>query len=133
MRSLVGLSFLVLVIFMGCNNSGPATAARTQVSGTVLLDGKPMNGGEVRFNLTGQPAQVIEVHEGAFSGEVFVGTNRIDVLWEKDGPPHPMEPNEFLKVNVVSGNFSGPNSPFQHEIGESGANDLKFEVTAARR
>jgi len=133
MNRLVGLVLIVAVTLSGCKATGPDSPALAKVSGIVNLDGKPMEGGEVRFNLTGQPTQILDVTNGAFSGNVFVGQNRIDVLWEKDGAPHPMEPDTFLKVNAVADEFSGPNSPFQQAISESGQSDLKFDVKSADR
>jgi hypothetical protein len=92
-----------------------------------------MEGGEVRFGLAGQPPQIFQVQGGAFSGQAFVGQNQVDVVWEKDGEPNPMNPGTFLKVNAVSGEFSGGRSPFKPNIGAQGAADLKFEVTSAKR
>ena len=133
MKRMACLSLLVFSFFLaGCPDSGPKAPPVAKVSGTVTLDGKPMTGGEVRFNAPGQPAKILEIKDGAFSGEVFEGKNQADVVWEKDGPPHPMDPNTKLKVNVVDARFSGPNTPFKPEVGATGANDLKFEVTSAK-
>lgn len=129
------LVFGVCVWFLaGCSGGGggkgPATA---KVGGTVNLDGKPMAGGEVRFNVAGQPVKSLEVKDGTFAGEVFTGKNRVDVVWDKDGPPNPMNPSERIKVNAVSDQYSGPNSPFNVEIGAGGDTSLKFDVKSARK
>jgi len=131
-------SFLLLAIVcvpVGCDksgtNKGPALA---KVSGKVTLDGKPMNGGEVRFFAENQPARSIEIKDGAFSGEAYVGKNRVDVVWDKDGPPNPMMPDgPRIKVNAVAPQFSGANSPFNADVPAGGAQDLKFDVTSARQ
>jgi hypothetical protein len=132
------VSSLLLLAFaclpLGCDksgtNKGPALA---KVSGKVTLDGKPMNGGEVRFYLENQPAKSLEIKDGAFSGEVYVGKNRVDVVWDKDGPPNPMMPDgPPVKVNAVAPQFSGVNSPFNVDVPAAGVQDLKFEVTSAR-
>jgi len=104
-----------------------------KVSGTVNLDGKPMEGGEIRFSVPGQPVRSIEIKSGAFSGETFVGKNLVQVVWEKEGPPNPMDPNSKLKVNTVSPRFAGVDSPLSADIGKDGAKDLKFDVTSAKR
>ena len=120
-----------LVLLVGCD-SGPALPKRAKVSGTVTLDGQPMDGGEVRFRAEGQPSQILEVKGGAFSGEAFVGKNQVDVVYEKDGPtPHPMEAGKFLKVNVVDAKFTGMSTPFTPDVPATGTSDLKFEVTSA--
>jgi hypothetical protein len=127
---LVGLLSLV----SGCSGGGgPKGPPVAKVSGTVKLDGKPMQGGEIRFYAEGQPAKTMEIKDGAFSGEAHTGKNRVDVLWEKDGPPHPMDPSQKLKVNTVSAQFSGASSILNAEVGEGGKSDLTFEVTSARR
>jgi hypothetical protein len=116
----------------GCAEKGPAPPALAKVVGTVTLDGQPMDGGEVRFNVIGQPPKALPVQGGAFSGEVYVGQNQIDVVWDKDGPPHPMDPSTRIKVNVISSQFQGPNSPLKADVGEAGVSDLKFAVTSAK-
>src|SRR5207244_4270468 len=103
------------------SNPAPPLA---KVSGTVTLDGKAMQGGEVRFNSTGYPAKVLEIKDGAFSGEVYSGKNRVEVVWDKDGPPVQMDPNQPptpTKINAVDPIFSGPTSPFTPEIPKTGA------------
>lgn len=131
-----GLLCLSLALFLsGCAGDGGQNAAPplAKVKGTVTLDGKPMAGGEVRFNLAGQVPKILPVKDGTFAGEVFSGKNRVDVVWEKPGQPNPMKPDERIPVNVVSDKYSGINTPFNPDIPPSGSNDLKFEVKSARR
>jgi hypothetical protein len=130
MKQFVPFCF-VLLVFAGCTDKSPGLAATAKVAGSVTLDGKPMEGGEVRFVIPGQPPQSIPVQGGNFSGEAYVGSNRVEVLWEKDGPPHPMDPMQRLKVNTVDAKFSGPESSLKAEVSAGGASDLKFEVTSA--
>lgn len=126
------LAGLCCVSLVGCSGGGAAVPKKAQVSGSVTLDGKPMAEGQVRFNVTGQAPIDVPVKDGAFSGEAFTGENRIDVLWEKEGPPHPMDPNQRIIVNVVDARFSGPESPFKKTIAADGAQNLSFQVTSAR-
>ncbi len=125
----VGLTVMALV---GCDK-GPQLPKQAEVSGTVMLDGKPMDAGEVRFFVGNEPPVTLPVTGGAFSGKVFVGQSRIDVVRDVDGPPHPMDPTQKMKVNSVDPRFMGPSSPFKHDISADGVKDLKFEVTSARR
>ena len=120
-----------VVLLAACQNAEKAPAVKTKASGTVTLDGQPMSEGEVRFNVAGEPAVSLPIKDGAFSGDVVVGSNVIEVLWEIDGPPHPMDPNQRIKVNKVDAKFSGLNSPFKKDVPAGGASDLKFEVTSA--
>jgi len=127
------LSRFAVCWFVGCGQDAAKAPTPVKVSGTVKMDGKAMGGGEVRFALPGQPPKAMPINAGTFAGEAFVGKNNVTVVWEKDGPPHPMDPTARLKVNVVAGKFSGPESPLNAEVGESGASDLKFEVTSERK
>jgi hypothetical protein len=128
-RILGTLLFVSLVAFVGCSKPGPTTPALAPVKGKVNLDGKAMGGGEIRFGVAGQPVKTLPIKDGTFEGQVFAGQNVIEVLWEKDGPPHPMDPNQRMKINTVAPKYSGPNSPLNKTIDASGASDLKFDVT----
>lgn len=126
-------SCVVTLLFVaGCADSRPKPPPAAKVAGTVTLDGKPMEGGEVRFTAPGQIPKVLPVQAGAFSGEVLVGQNQVEVIWNKEGPPHPMDPNARIMVNAVSPQFMGPNSPLKAEVAAGGNTDLKFEVTSAK-
>lgn len=126
------LMLLSAALLAGCPERGPAAPPVAKVSGTVLLDGKPMEDGRVVFNAPGRPGKSLDVKAGAFEGEVFTGPNQVDVIRENDERPHPMDPAKKVKVNTVDSQFSGPNTPFKPEVTASGATDLKFEVTSAR-
>lgn len=123
------LSFVALcLIVLGCGQKS-STAKLAPVKGTITLNGKAMGGGEIRFSVPGQPVKTMPIASGAFSGEASVGKNNVEVVWEKDGPPNPMNPSEKLKVNVVNPQFSGPSSELKADITDKGATDLKFTVT----
>lgn len=132
------LSCLLLLVFSvcfvtGCPQQTNKAPKMAKVSGTVKMDGQPMGGGEVRFSVTGQPPKSLEVKDGAFSGEVYVGKNLVEVVWDVDGGPHPMNPNEKLKVNKIAEKFWGPSSALSEEVPEAGKSDLKYEVTSAKK
>lgn len=117
----------------GCKKSNSSDPDLVKVSGTVNLDGKAMAGGEIRFSVPGKPVKTLEIKDGTFSGEVFVGKNLVGIVWDKDGPPNPTDPSTRVKVNAVAPNFSGPNSSLNADIGADGSTTLKFDVTSARR
>jgi hypothetical protein len=123
---------LALSLLVGCEEQNPPAPATAQVSGKVNLDGKPMEGGAVRFNVAGQPPKELAVTNGAFAGEAFIGLNTVDVVWDKEGGANPMDPSSKMIVNAVDAKFSGPSSPFQEAIGAEGKSDLKFDVTSAK-
>jgi hypothetical protein len=117
----------------GCKDSSSTAPGLVSVKGTVTLDGKPMAGGEVRFTAPGQSLRTVEIKDGAFSGQAYPGKNRVDVVWDQDGPPNPMDPSSRIKVNTVAPQFWGPNSKLSADVGTSGATDLKFDVTSVKK
>ena len=114
----------------GWGNAPPPPTAK--VNGTVKMNGKPMPAGEVRFAIPGQPAKSMDIKDGAFTGEAFVGDNHVDVVWDKDGPAHPMDPSQKIKVNVVADMYSGPGTTLRAKVTESGAARITFEVQSKR-
>jgi hypothetical protein len=80
--------------------------------------------GEIRFTAAAQPPKALEIRDGKFSGEAFVGKNSVDVVLEKDGPYSTTEPKTKTKINAVAAK-----SQLTAEIPKNGANDLKFDVT----
>jgi hypothetical protein len=56
---------------VGCTPENAKAPPLAKLSGTVKMDGKPMEGGEVRFAVPGQPPKAVPITNGAFSGEVF--------------------------------------------------------------
>jgi hypothetical protein len=132
MYRLASMTFFLLVIswIVGCTPAPPPPPAAVKVSGTVMLDGKPMAGGEVQFEAAGFPPKALEIKDGAFAGEVHAGKNQIGVVWNKE-IPHPTEPKMTMSTNVVSSKFSGKDSPFNAEVTDGKV--FKFEVTSAEK
>jgi hypothetical protein len=130
--------FVATMAFLtGCGGGGAsnvAAPASSKVSGTVQLDGKPMAGGEVRFHAPGQPVKILEIKDGAFSGDVYPGNNRVEVLWQKNGPPNPMDKNlPPMVINTVAPEFSGIQSTLKQDVPVSGSTGLTFEVKSAKK
>lgn len=121
-----------LCLFAGCGEDSLPAPEKAIASGKVNLDGKPMQGGVVRFNAEGQAPQELAVTNGTFTGEVFVGRNFVDVVWDKEAGANPMDPSAKIMENAVDAKFSGPATPFQHEVPATGASDLTFDVTSAK-
>lgn len=129
----IGLVAALPWCLSGCQNSAQTAPAQAKVSGTVNLDGKPMESGEILFSVAGQGPRTLEIKNGTFSGEVFTGKNRVEVMLQTDGPPNPMDPNTRIKVNAISPEFWGPNTTLHADVISSGATGLNFDVRSARR
>ncbi|MBO0698962.1 MAG: hypothetical protein J2P46_11255 [Zavarzinella sp.] len=128
----IGLVAALPWCLSGCQNSAQTAPAQAKVSGTVNVDGKPMESGQILFNVGGQAPRTLEVKNGAFSGEVFTGKNRVEVVLLKEGPPNPMDPKTRIQVNSIAPEFWGPNTTLHADVTSSGATGLQFDVRSAR-
>ncbi len=126
------VTFSILFWSVGCTPESPKAPPLAKVSGTATLDGKAMSGGEVRLAVPGQPPKIIEIKDGAFSGEAFVGKNVVEVYLAKDGPPSTTDPKTPTKINAVDAKFTGPNSALKSEVTKDGPNEFKYEVTSSK-
>lgn len=134
LRNVLICSVLSLVPFLqGCGgSSGPKAPPTGMVSGTVNLDGKPMESGEISFILPGEAPAAIPVKAGKFEGKAAIGENRVEIRSFRPGQPVMMGdkpvgepvPQNFLpsKYNVET--------QFKEKIEAAGKKDLKFEVTS---
>ncbi len=77
----VGL-VLATVVVAGCSSSLPALPV-ANVTGTVTLDGKPLDQGTIAFATDGRPPQVFEIRDGKFNGAAMVGNNVISISSKK--------------------------------------------------
>jgi hypothetical protein len=127
---LAGLAFAV-VWTVGCGNSGRKELPAVAVMGTVTLDNKPMREGEISLEVVGEAAPVIlPVKDGAFSGEVKIGKNRVEVFSYKQGPPLSTEPDgPPTRVNIIPDRYNG-HTRFEANVTAEGPNEFKFPVTS---
>src|SRR5262245_57594195 len=75
---------LVCLVAVGCSG-GPAKLPQAEVKGSVKLDGKPMDSGEVMFAITGEVPDTLQVTNGAFEGKAKIGKARVEVRSYKQG------------------------------------------------
>jgi hypothetical protein len=129
-RCLGSLALLTAVLLsIGCS-SGPKVEPTAKVSGTVNLDGKPMNDGEISF--VGEPGtipDILPVNAGAFEGSVKLGKKRVEIRAYRAGKPPPTatEPAGEIKENYLPDRFND-NSTLTAEVTASGVSPNKFEV-----
>lgn len=134
---MVRIQFLSLVALMslsaiGCGPSAPPAPKQGDVKGTVTLDSKPMESGEVSFVIVGQPPSVLPVTNGAFSGKASIGANRVEVYsYRAGGAAVEMGGQKFGgdKENFIPAKFNA-DSTLKADVAQSGANDFKFDVTS---
>jgi hypothetical protein len=123
---------LVLALLSGC---GPARPKKVLVSGTVTMDGKPLQRGEIYFTVPegGTAPDVLQVADGKFEGKVTVGKKRVEISSPQPVPTRPgavqMGPPEVL--NLVHEDYN-INSKLTAEVSEGSLDPSHFEVKSNR-
>ena len=116
-----------LGLLAGCGPKGPR---KVPVSGTVTLDGKPLNQGEIYFITpgVGTPPECLQVADGKFAGQVTLGKKRVAVSSAKKmGNASGMSMGKELILNRVADDYS-VNSKLTAEVSDSGLNPSTFDV-----
>ncbi len=133
LRTILQLGFVVVIITsLGCGGggSGPKAGKLIAVKGTVNLDNKPMVEGEIMFVLAGQAPTIIAVKDGAYTGEAYIGNNKIEIRAFKVGPAMTTDPtNTPTKTNTIPDRYN-VSSKNTAEVAASGANEFKFDVAS---
>lgn len=122
-----------MIALAGCS-SGPKPPPETIVAGTVQVDGKPLDDGDITFVLEGQPPKVLPVKDGKFEGKATVGENSVQIRGYKKGEPIMMDGKPFgdpVKVNYVAEQYNDK-SELKSKIASGGQKDLKFEVASKK-
>lgn len=129
----VGLLALVIVSMgSGCGEAGKAPTPKTKVSGTVQLDGKPMDEkeGVITFSMHGESPLNIPINAGKFEGEAFIGESKVEIRAFRMDPPIMMGGKPFgdpVRANYIPDRFNNL-STFKTTVPAAGAKDLKFDV-----
>jgi hypothetical protein len=84
--------FLILAPVVGCGPGDKKTY--TNVKGTVTLNGKPLDKGEITFVVSGKPPTFMDVTDGKFSGQALVGSNTISVTAKRKSGVAPVLPKQ---------------------------------------
>ncbi|MFO1040562.1 MAG: hypothetical protein U0941_02200 [Planctomycetaceae bacterium] len=133
-RGFWGLMVLcgAMTAFCGCSEPGPKRPPSVEASGTVNLDGKPLEDGEISLMVSGQPDMRIPIKDGKFSGKALTGENSVRIFAYKTGEPIMMDGKPFgepQKVNYIAPEFSD-SSTLKTTVAAGGSKDLKFDVKA---
>ena len=62
----------------GCSDGVPKLN-KTNVSGKVTLNGKPIDQGVITFSLGGEPPSTIDIRNGQYAGQAAVGSNKVTI------------------------------------------------------
>ena len=124
-----------ILMISGCGGAaGPKVAPTAPVSGTVNVDGKPIEDGDITFLLEGFGPNILPVKDGKFDGKANVGENSVQIRAYKKGEPIMMNGQPFgepPKENFVAAEFNDKTT-LKQKIEAAGSKDLKFDVTSKK-
>jgi hypothetical protein len=113
----------------GCS-SEPPQPKRYPVSGTVTLDGQPLEKGSIFFKKVSEGAiDEIEIKDGKFSGQAQEGDCRVEVNSFDVQIIDPQGMKSEVKTNKVAPQFNSQ-STLTAKVTASGPNEFKFDVTS---
>lgn len=118
--AIFGLFFMV-----GCGDGGPV---RCEVTGTVTLDGEPLETGQVLFlPVDGQgPSDACPIVAGAFEGEVALGSKQVEITATKEVPAA-QEGGMPDYINLVPAQYN-TSTTLTAEVTESGLEPATFAL-----
>lgn len=134
MRWRAQAAMLCAVILMAGCNPGPKPAPSTTVSGTVQVDGKPLDAGDITFAVEGRGPMLLAIKEGKFEGTVNVGENTVQIRAYKTGEPIMMDGKPFgdpVKINYIDEKYNDK-TELKAKVEAAGAKDLKFDVESKK-
>lgn len=137
--SLVGFA-LVGLAASGCGRRDGPTRALVSVSGTVTLDGQPLEQGEIHFvSSDGRAAEegyfidACIVKQGVYKGKTSAG-ERVVQIWSfkaSDAAPDPVTGDKPLPINVIPTRFS-EKSTLSASVTDSGPNTFTFDLSSGK-
>lgn len=130
-RGLVSAILLATTIAaLGCGRPGPLLVP---ISGTVTLDGKPLEVAEVSFvSPTLGHLETFPVKNGSFSGKARPGERRVEFYAFRDLPSDPQAPAMRLKVvSLIPEKYSSA-STLTADVTEAGPNVFTFDLKTGK-
>jgi hypothetical protein len=122
----------------GCSRGGRPEPKRYPVSGTVTLDGQPLQEGKAQFVTVSQGLiDVLPIKDGRFSGQAASGDRRVEFFFIKEVPyaesgyrPMPGEtPPATVKIQVLPPHLNSE-STFTATVEPTGKNEFTFALSA---
>lgn len=121
-RSIGFFLFLLLAAVAGCQQGDKPIYAN--VKGTVTLNGKAIEKGQITFAVEGRPPTTMDITDGAFAGQAMVGSNKISVSAKKKSATAPKLPKS-AEIQIKGymekppGEFGGPPKDYDPTMVES--------------
>ncbi|TWT32773.1 hypothetical protein [Blastopirellula retiformator] len=117
-----------MVAALGCTPGKPEPT-RVDVTGQVLIDGKPLDKGLIHFKtVSAGSIDSLDIVDGKFAGKVEPGSRRVEIAAFRPaaGGTPGMDAGE---VNYIPAKYNS-SSKLTADVTEAGPNDFKFDVTA---
>jgi len=119
---------LFLVCVSCANKVQPPKTA--EVKGKVTLDGTALASGKIVFDGTaGVPAVELDIKDGAYSGQVQVGSKTVRILSFKTVPQKGLMKILTTEENTLPAKYNTA-SKETREVKEGGPNEFDFAVTS---
>jgi len=109
----------------GCGGGGVKLEPAVPVKGSVMLDGKPIEQGEITFSVDNKPSQVTPIASGAYEGKALVGENRVKVAVYE--PKTDEMTQETIQVNILPDRYAS-GAALNASVTREGPNNFDFEV-----
>jgi hypothetical protein len=121
---------LAIVCNGGCGSEQKGAAPAAQITGTVTLDGNPVPAGEIHLGMAGVPPRVLQIKDGAFSGEAPIGKNQVEIFIYEEGPPSEKRGGARSKKNIAPEKYWGQETVLEATVEAGGTNEFKFTLTS---
>lgn len=120
-----------LLALVGCGES-PEVAY--PIKGTVKLDGKPLESGEVYFLTEGKPPVIVPVKNGEFEGKATAGIKKVQLHAYRVGKATSVsgpgaESAEPPRENYLPARYHSASTETR-EVSKTGPNVFDFELTS---
>lgn len=116
---------------VGCGSTQSTVPQTAKVTGTVTLDKNPVPAGEIYFVKGSTSSPALEIKDGSFTGEVPVGTQKVEVHVIVEGPKTPGKyGGQGSKTNVAPQKYWGPNTTLSANVEAGKPNEFKFELSS---
>ncbi len=131
----VGLRLMVLLAFCslwcGCGPGKPVEPAKFPVTGTVLLNDKPLPQGVVYFKTVATGAfESFDVKDGKFAGKAEQGERRVEICVYEQVPAKPDDPmSQATQRNTIPARYN-TESELTAKVDPSGPNEFTFKMTS---
>ena len=124
----------LILIILGCGGKKPDGTPTAEVKGKVTLDGAPLASGKIVFDEGPTvPSTELDIKDGAYSGQVQVGSKTVRISAFKDAAPQKGAPKgpgyDTMQVNILPAKYN-KDSKEVREVKAGGPNEFDFAVTS---